>query len=90
MSSVPRERRGLGRGLEVLLGDAAPGAPLHCRLFGRTLEADPRVLAELWADRETYLREYAEAVERLIGEGVLLDDDREALLDDTREGRLEA
>ena len=76
--------------VEVLLGDAAPGAPLHCRLFGRTLEADPRVLAELWPDRETYLRAYAEAVERLIVEGVLLDDDREALLADTREGRLEA
>lgn len=70
--------------VQVHSGMAAPDAPPLVLLFGRTLPADPAVLAARYADRSAYLAAYRAATERAIAAGFVLPEDREAVLSEAR------
>ena len=59
-----------------------------CMLLGRTVELDEQILRRRWSGREHYLQAYREATDRLIDEGFLLAEDREAILADARPERI--
>ena len=59
-----------------------------CMLLGRTVEVDEQRLRDRWTGREQYLQAYGEATDRLIAEGFLLAEDREAILADARPERI--
>jgi hypothetical protein len=68
----------------VLRGDTDPGAPVICQLFGSTLPLDDDLLRHLYADRDEYLKAYAEATDLAIEDGFVLPEDREAVLAEAR------
>ena len=76
--------------VQVHSGMAAPDAPALVLLFGRTLPADPVVLASLYADRASYLAAYRQATDRAIATGFMLAEDREAVLAEARPDLLPA
>ena len=73
---------------EHLTGDVHPNAQPMCMLLGRTVEVDEQRLRDRWTGREQYLQAYGEATDRLIAEGFLLAEDREAILADARPERI--
>jgi hypothetical protein len=66
----------------TLSGEAAPGASLVCTLMGSTVPLPADRLAELYPSADDYLAAYTEAADAAIEAGFVLEDDREALLDD--------
>lgn len=74
--------------VEHLTGDVQPDAQPMCMLLGRTVEVDEQRLRDRWTGREQYLQAYGEATDRLIAEGFLLAEDREAILADARPERI--
>jgi hypothetical protein len=74
--------------VERLVGAPLPDAQPICMLLGRTIEVSPAVLEARWTDRAQYLHAYREATDRLIGEGFLLEEDRDEVLEDARVGRV--
>ena len=65
--------------MRVLSGAPGREDDAVCLLFGSTLPLAKARLAELYADRATYVREYDAAVDEVIAEGYVLEEDRAAL-----------
>ena len=74
--------------VEHLTGEPDRDAQPMCMLLGRTVELDEQILRRRWSGREQYLQAYREATDRLIDEGFLLAEDREAILADARPERI--
>lgn len=73
--------------VDVLSG-APVGTTLACMLFGSTTPIEPARLAELYASPQAYLEAYTTAADAAIAAGYVLEDDRQALLDDADPSRL--
>ncbi len=65
--------------IEVLSGAAGPAESLICILMGSTKPLAPERIAQLYPSREAYEKAYAEATDKAVKAGFLLDDDREAI-----------
>jgi len=59
-------------------------------LLGSTKPLPDARLAQLYASRDAYLQQYEAATDAAIGSGVVLDEDREALLGYARPSRIPA
>lgn len=70
--------------VEVLSGLAVPGSSTICRLFGSTSALSPERVAELYPSRSDYLTAYAAACDAAIAAGLVLAEDRDAILADAR------
>jgi hypothetical protein len=66
----------------VLSGETDPGASIVCLLLGSTTPFDEAKLADLYPSADEYVDAYTEAADAAIDAGFVLEDDREALLDD--------
>jgi hypothetical protein len=74
--------------VDVLSGLAPEGASIICALLGSTTPIDAARLAELYPTVEAYETAYAEAAERAIADGFVLDDERDALLAQAQPDRI--
>lgn len=70
--------------VERLSGFAPEGATLICQLFGSTTPLEPEQLGSRWASREEYLAAYQAATEAMVGAGFALEEDRQAILSESR------
>ncbi|MEJ7831693.1 MAG: alpha/beta hydrolase domain-containing protein [Nocardioides sp.] len=70
--------------VEVLSGIAVPGSSTLCRLFGSTSDLAAERVAALYPSRSDYLTAYAAACDAAISAGLLLAEDRAAVLADAR------
>ncbi len=68
--------------VETLSGEAIEGASIACMLFGSTTPLPEGRLAELYPSADEYLDAYTEAADAAVEAGFVLEEDREALLDD--------
>jgi len=64
----------------TLSGEPGPSPSMLCLLLGTTRPLPPERLAALYGSREEYVRRYAEAADQAIDAGVVLPEDRDALL----------
>ncbi|HEX7135899.1 MAG TPA: alpha/beta hydrolase domain-containing protein [Iamia sp.] len=71
--------------VEVLSGQAPEGAAIICALLGSTTPLPDETLGELYADADAYRQAYEDATDAAIEAGVVLADDRAALLADARD-----
>lgn len=70
--------------VEVLSGLAVPGSSTICRLFGRTSALGADQVRGLYPTRADYLTAYAAACDAAISAGLILPEDRDAVLADAR------
>ncbi len=70
--------------VEVLSGSSAPDASTICGLFGTTAPADRELIEERYRSPEAYLSAYEAAVATSIRDGVVLVEDRQAILAEAR------
>jgi Alpha/beta hydrolase domain len=66
----------------VLSGDPAGEASIICLLLGSTTPMTPEQLAARYASPDAYLAAYEEATDAAVEAGFVLDDDRQAMLDE--------
>jgi len=66
----------------TLSGEAVEGASIACLLFGSTTPLPAERLTELYPSADEYLDAYTEAADAAVEAGFVLEEDREALLDD--------
>jgi hypothetical protein len=74
--------------VDILSGDPAPDAPLHCLLFGSTTPLPADRLSQLYASRAAYLEVFEAAADATVSSGFVLPEDREALLELAKPERL--
>ncbi len=67
---------------EVLSGEPGPSAEIICLLLGTTTPLPAERLAELYPSRADYLESYEQATDAAIEAGFVLEEDRQAMLDD--------
>ena len=66
----------------ILSGDPPPGASIICMLLGSTTPMTPEQLAARYPSADDYEAAYEEATDAAIEAGFVLDDDRQAMLDE--------
>jgi hypothetical protein len=74
--------------IDILSGEAAPGGPIACILFGSTKPLPAERIAARYASPTAYLEAYNKAADATIGGGFVLAEDREALLADADPSRV--
>jgi hypothetical protein len=74
--------------VDVLSGLAPEGSSIICLLFGSTTPIPPDVLAARYPSADAYLEAYTAATDAAIEAGFVLEDDREAILDDADPSRI--
>jgi hypothetical protein len=74
--------------VDVLSGEPAAGASLLCLLMGSTRPLPPERIAERYPDRAAYEDEFRRAADATVAAGFVLDDDRQALLDEAQPERV--
>ncbi len=74
--------------VEVLSGQAAPGASAICRLFGSSSVLPGERIAALFRDADHYRAAYAAAAESAIALGFVLVEDRDEVLADERSAQV--
>jgi len=67
--------------VETLSGDPGPGTDIICLLTGKTVPFTPERLAELYPTSDAYLSAFGEATDASVEAGILLAEDRQAMLD---------
>jgi hypothetical protein len=72
--------------VSTLSGQAPEGSSIVCLLMGSTTPLPPDRLAELYPSADDYLAAWEEAADAAVASGFVLDDDRQALLDDADPG----
>jgi len=66
----------------ILSGDPAGEASIICLLLGSTTPMTPEQLAARYSSADDYLAAYEEATDAVVEAGFVLEDDREAMLDE--------
>lgn len=75
---------------QVLSGAPGPSSEVICLLLGSTKELPADRLAELYPSRDEYLAAYEAATDEAIDAGFVLEDDRQAMLDDAKPDLIES
>lgn len=93
-SSVVRDADGIATGgirtplvdvpVATLSGEAGPGASIACSLFGSTIPFTAERLGELYPTIDEYLEAFETSTDDAIAAGFVLEDDRDALLDEAQ------
>ena len=76
--------------VSVLSGEPGPAGGVVCLLLGSTRPIPAERLAERYPSRQAYLDAYEQAADDAIAAGFVLEDDREALLEDAEPERIGA
>jgi len=74
--------------VDVLSGEPGPSGGVICLLLGSTTPLPRERLAERYGSADDYLDAYEEAADEAVAAGVVLEDDRDAVLDDAKPERI--
>lgn len=74
--------------VDTLTGEAHPEGSVTCLLFGQTIPLPEDRLAELYESRQAYLDAFEASADEAIEAGFVLEDDRDALLDEAQPDRI--